>query len=192
MQVVYERCCGLDVHKRAVVACVLAGQERTIRSFGTMTEDLESLAAWLEECGVTHVAMESTGVLEAHTQCAGGTCLCLGRSQRPAHECTFARKPPFSFGQGTGRARQSTRRRVSHERRPARLRSLHPGRHGRDQRPPARSLPLPVPRRLALRPSLRRDGRSPPPGDPMHEVWRRYLARFDCPACTRAAREARP
>ncbi len=41
MQVVYERCCGLDVHKRAVVACVLAGQERTIRSFGTMTEDLE-------------------------------------------------------------------------------------------------------------------------------------------------------
>jgi len=62
MQVVYERCCGLDVHKRAVVACVLAGQERTIRSFGTITEDLESLAAWLEECGVTHVAMESTGV----------------------------------------------------------------------------------------------------------------------------------
>jgi hypothetical protein len=46
MQVVYERCCGLDVHKRMVMACVLAGQERTIRSFGTMTEDLESLAAW--------------------------------------------------------------------------------------------------------------------------------------------------
>jgi hypothetical protein len=34
-------------------------------------------------------------------------------------------------------------------------------------------------------------GRIPPPGEPMHEVWRRYVARFDCPACTRAAREAR-
>ena len=62
MQVVHERCCGLDVHKRVVVACVLAGQERTIRSFGTLTEDLEALAVWLEACGVTHVAMESTGV----------------------------------------------------------------------------------------------------------------------------------
>src|SRR6266508_931597 len=62
MQVVHERCCGLDVHKRVVVTCVLSGRERTIRSFGTMTEDLEAMAAWLEECDVTHVAMESTGV----------------------------------------------------------------------------------------------------------------------------------
>ncbi len=62
MQVVHERCCGLDVHKRVIVACILAGRQRTIRSFGTMTEDLEAMAAWLEECAVTHVAMESTGV----------------------------------------------------------------------------------------------------------------------------------
>ena len=62
MQVAYERCCGLDVHKRVIVACVLAGHERTIRSFGTMTDDLGSLAGWLETCGVTHVATESTGV----------------------------------------------------------------------------------------------------------------------------------
>ena len=62
MQVVHERCCGLDVHKRVIVACVLTGRERTIRSFGTMTEDLEAMATWLEECAVTHVAMESTGV----------------------------------------------------------------------------------------------------------------------------------
>jgi transposase len=62
MQVVVERCCGLDVHKRVVVACVLSQRERMIRSFGTMTEDLEALADWLEECGVSHVAMESTGV----------------------------------------------------------------------------------------------------------------------------------
>ena len=62
MQVVHERCCGLDVHKRVVVACVLTAAGRTTRSFGTMTEDLERLAGWLEECAVTHVAMESTSV----------------------------------------------------------------------------------------------------------------------------------
>src|ERR1700738_2193199 len=62
MQVVHERCCGLDVHKRVIVACVLTRRERTIRSFGTMSEDLEAMAVWLEECAVTHVAMESTGV----------------------------------------------------------------------------------------------------------------------------------
>jgi transposase len=62
MQVVHERCCGLDIHKRVVVACVLSERERTIRSFGTMTDELEALACWLEESGVTHIAMESTGV----------------------------------------------------------------------------------------------------------------------------------
>jgi transposase len=62
MQVVVERCCGLDVHKRVIVACVLSQRERMIRSFGTMTDDLEALADWLEACGVSHVAMESTGI----------------------------------------------------------------------------------------------------------------------------------
>ncbi len=67
MRMVYERCCGLDVHKKTVVACVLVpgvdGRPRKeIRSFGTMTLDLERLAAWLAAEGVTHVAMESTGV----------------------------------------------------------------------------------------------------------------------------------
>jgi transposase len=66
MQVVHERCCGLDVHKRTVVACVLspgaAGQPRKeVRTFGTMTEDLERLADWLTERGVTHAVLESTG-----------------------------------------------------------------------------------------------------------------------------------
>jgi transposase len=67
MRVVHERCCGLDVHKKTVAACVLGpgadGQVRkTVRSFGTMTDDLEQLASWLAAEGVTHVAMESTGV----------------------------------------------------------------------------------------------------------------------------------
>jgi len=66
MQVVHERCCGLDVHEKVVAACVVTQGERGAarkeqRAFGTMTEDLERLAEWLTERGVTHVAMESTG-----------------------------------------------------------------------------------------------------------------------------------
>lgn len=67
VEVVYERCCGLDVHKQTVVACVVVPgpdqrPHKEIRSFGTMTTDLLELADWLAEQGVTHVAMESTGV----------------------------------------------------------------------------------------------------------------------------------
>jgi transposase len=62
MQVVYERCCGLDVHKAKVVACLLAGKQKEIQTFTTMTEDLLRLATWLTDVGCTHVAMESTGV----------------------------------------------------------------------------------------------------------------------------------
>jgi transposase len=62
MRVVYERCCGLDVHKRQVTACVLTPEGKAIRSFGTVTRELRALAAWLREQRVTHVALESTGV----------------------------------------------------------------------------------------------------------------------------------
>ena len=67
MQVVHERCCGLDVHKRTVVACVLitrpdGAAERQVRTFKTMTADLLALGDWLSSLGVTHVALESTGV----------------------------------------------------------------------------------------------------------------------------------
>ncbi len=61
MKVVYERCCGLDVHKKTVVACVRAGKQQETRTFGTMTEDILTLSDWLLGQGVTHVAMESTG-----------------------------------------------------------------------------------------------------------------------------------
>ena len=64
---VHPRCCGLDVHKKTVVACrKIIGQgrrESVVRTFGTMTKDLLALAEWLAEGGVTHVGMESTGVL---------------------------------------------------------------------------------------------------------------------------------
>lgn len=62
MEVVYSRCCGLDVHKASVVACVITPDGQETRTFGTMTGDLLQLADWLVEQGVTHVAMESTGV----------------------------------------------------------------------------------------------------------------------------------
>src|SRR5215211_7811932 len=67
MDVVYERCCGLDVHKRTVVACLLTpgpqGQpQKAVRTFGTMTADVLAMAEWLAAHEATHVAMESTGV----------------------------------------------------------------------------------------------------------------------------------
>src|SRR5215211_4545006 len=67
MEVVDARCCGVDVHKQKVVACAITpgsrGEPRQeIRTFTTMTEDLLALADWLEGLGVTHVAVESTGV----------------------------------------------------------------------------------------------------------------------------------
>ncbi len=62
MQVVYERCCGLDVHKKSVVACVMTPDSQQTRTFGTTTRQLVALSEWLGEGGVTHVAMESTGV----------------------------------------------------------------------------------------------------------------------------------
>src|SRR5713226_1847124 len=62
MERVFQRCCGLDVHKKTVVACVITPEGREIRTFGTMTAELLQLADWLLEKAVTHVAMESTGV----------------------------------------------------------------------------------------------------------------------------------
>lgn len=67
MDVLYERCAGLDVHKKTVVACVLrSGPAGTVvrqtRTFGTMMDDLERLRSWLQEEGCSHVSMEATGV----------------------------------------------------------------------------------------------------------------------------------
>jgi hypothetical protein len=67
MDVIYERCAGLDVHKKTVVACRIVPAEEGLwqaetRTFQTMTVDLLALADWLRAAAVTHVAMESTGV----------------------------------------------------------------------------------------------------------------------------------
>ena len=67
MEVLYSRCAGVDVHKKTVVVCrIIPGPDgkpiKEIRTFTTMTRDLLALSDWLTEGGVTHVAMESTGV----------------------------------------------------------------------------------------------------------------------------------
>lgn len=81
MQIVYERCAGLDVHKRNVVVCAIIPdaqdqRDKQRRTFSTMTADLLRLRDWLKELGVSHVAMESTGsfwkpifnILEGHME----------------------------------------------------------------------------------------------------------------------------
>lgn len=65
MDVVHERCCGLDVHKRTVVACLVTPRangtpQKVTRTFDTMTADLLALADWLGASDCTHVALEST------------------------------------------------------------------------------------------------------------------------------------
>jgi transposase len=62
MEVVHPRCSGLDVHKKSVVACVRVPGHKEVRTFGTVTAELLRLGDWLQEEGVTTVAMESTGV----------------------------------------------------------------------------------------------------------------------------------
>lgn len=67
MEVVYEGCAGLDVHKKSITACVLwalpkGKKKQEKRRFATVTQDLLAMADWLRESGVTQVAMESTGV----------------------------------------------------------------------------------------------------------------------------------
>lgn len=67
MERVIERCCGLDVHKKTVAACVRVpgakgARDQHVRTFGTTAAELLALRDWLEAHRVTHVAMESTGV----------------------------------------------------------------------------------------------------------------------------------
>src|SRR5207247_9754479 len=65
MRIMYERCCGLDIHKASITACALITekgktQEET-RRFGTMTDDLRALAGWLQQKEIRQVPLESTG-----------------------------------------------------------------------------------------------------------------------------------
>jgi transposase len=64
---VHRNCCGLDVHKQTIAACLISESEdgtvsQQKRIFGTMTQQLRELAQWLVEAKVTAVAMEATGI----------------------------------------------------------------------------------------------------------------------------------
>lgn len=62
MQTVYERCCGIDVHKKLIVACFRNGKKAELRKFDTLTCSIKELSNWLLENRCQMVAMESTGV----------------------------------------------------------------------------------------------------------------------------------
>ena len=107
---VLHRCCGVDVHKATVVACVIAPGAggapcKEGRTCGTMTADLLQLVDWLVAAGCTAVAMESTGSYWKPLS----NLLCLSRSTRPAGRRAPLGAAPRSFGlqrcapaQGTG------------------------------------------------------------------------------------------
>lgn len=61
MEVLHERCCGLDVHKKSITACIITPKGKEIRTFGTMTRNLIELVDWVKNNRCSHVAMESTG-----------------------------------------------------------------------------------------------------------------------------------
>ena len=62
MEVIYRRCCGIDVHKKSITACLNAGGNREVREYGTTTRDIKELASWLTENECEMIAIESTGV----------------------------------------------------------------------------------------------------------------------------------
>ena len=62
MNVVYERCCGIDVHKKEIVCCLITGRNTgETKKYGTLTKDLQAMVKWLKESNCQIVAMESTG-----------------------------------------------------------------------------------------------------------------------------------
>ncbi len=67
MEVIYEKCCGIDVHKKTATACIMISNgnriiKKEIRTYTTMTCDIEKMRDWFKEEGVAHIAIESTGI----------------------------------------------------------------------------------------------------------------------------------
>ena len=61
MEKIYDKCCGVDIHKKLIVACFRQGRKQEIREFGASTRELLEMTLWLMEGGCEQVAMESTG-----------------------------------------------------------------------------------------------------------------------------------
>ena len=60
-EVYYERCAGIDVHKKLLVVCMRIGRRQEVREFGTLTHEIREVAEWLKDNGCQMAAMESTG-----------------------------------------------------------------------------------------------------------------------------------
>lgn len=60
MNVVYKSCCGIDVHKKKLVACLKKGNRQEIREFGAKTKDIKEMSEWLISKKCEMIAMEST------------------------------------------------------------------------------------------------------------------------------------
>lgn len=60
MEEIYDKCCGIDVHKKLIVACFKKGNKQEMRNFGATTRELLEMADWLKEGGCEMIAMEST------------------------------------------------------------------------------------------------------------------------------------
>ena len=96
MRIVYERCCGMDVHKDSITACVLLideeGEFRTERRrFGTMTRDLKEMAAWLASEGVQAIAI----AYASH-------CTSRGRCETFSNRSRLDNLTPLAFLGGSG------------------------------------------------------------------------------------------
>lgn len=61
MEVIYERCCGIDVHKKIIVACLRVGRTNEVRQYNSTTKELREMTDWLKEKDCQMIAMESTG-----------------------------------------------------------------------------------------------------------------------------------
>lgn len=66
MEEIFEKCCGLDVHRDTITACVMIGygsqKRKEIKTFSTFTRDIRDLANWLKSKEIKHIAVESTGI----------------------------------------------------------------------------------------------------------------------------------
>lgn len=61
MERIYDKCCGLDVHKKILVACLKCGRKQELQEFGTSTKEIKRMTDWLQKAGCEMIAMESTG-----------------------------------------------------------------------------------------------------------------------------------
>ena len=116
MEVIYPRCCGLDVHRREVVAYMVRTEPdgtvlKEMRAFGAITPDILVLADWLAAHEVSHVAMESTGVYRSTATGSPRT----GRAVPPPH--LRRRQPQLARGriQGWGEDRLLPQLQVPHD-----------------------------------------------------------------------------